>query len=481
MKNPFLILLIVLVGLNLKGYSQNFGLNHQPFSSPQLNYKSTFNQNSFSLALPFNTEETKKVKWYNTGEGRSYLVSGALIGFGLYTYKDEGPLNRKTVKDEINRYLPNFEYHLDDYIQFVPYIAYYALDMVGIESKHTTRRKTSSLLIAGGLTMLTVQGLKYTVQEPRPDGSANNSFPSGHTATAFMGAHLFQKEYGHRSPFYSIGAYILATTTGVLRQLNDRHWISDVAVGAGLGISMTELAYLINKKIYGDREINEYVKHERIINESKPSFIAIKAGYASLTEAKSNEEPGISSEGGYRLSTEGAYFFNKYIGIGAEIGFQSFENKIDNDVEQLFNNLGYDIILQSAGNRMYYGGIYLQMPFGKNSIGTKCIAGSISGPNTNIFIRDQTTTSNETPQELVYAQYSPYTTFSWATGAYYKRILSKNVSLSLFYDYNIADAKYDVTYIDNITQSGVIYTPTETKTVLYDSYAIGLSLDVMLW
>lgn len=71
---------------------------------------------------------------------------------------------------------------------------------------------------------------------PRPDGSNNKSFPSGHTATAFMAATMLHKEYGGRSPWYSIAGYSMATVTGVSRMLNNKHWLSDVLVGAGIGI-----------------------------------------------------------------------------------------------------------------------------------------------------------------------------------------------------------------------------------------------------
>ena len=184
------------------------------------------------------------------------------------------------------------------------------------------------------LNLIVVQGLKYTVKEPRPGNKEENSFPSGHTATAFMGAHFFYKEYAHKSPFYSIAAYVLATMTGVLRQLNDRHWVSDVLVGAGLGISLTEFAYFLNDKWWDDKGIHEIVPIERHINELKPSFIGLKLGFASLIELRDNEEAGMSAQTGFRFSTEGAYFFNEKFGVGGEIGFQSFPNTIDEDIEK---------------------------------------------------------------------------------------------------------------------------------------------------
>ena len=53
---------------------------------------------------------------------------------------------------------------------------------------------------SAGLMAIAVNSLKYTCRVRRPDGSSRNSFPSGHTATAFMTATMLHKEYGHRSP-----------------------------------------------------------------------------------------------------------------------------------------------------------------------------------------------------------------------------------------------------------------------------------------
>ena len=68
---------------------------------------------------------------------------------------------------------------------------------------------------------------------PRPDGSNNKSFPSGHTATAFMAATMLHKEYGPRSPWYSIAGYSMATVTVFRACSTNKHWFSDVLVSGG--------------------------------------------------------------------------------------------------------------------------------------------------------------------------------------------------------------------------------------------------------
>ena len=83
----------------------------------------------------------------------------------------------------------------------------------------------------------------------RPDGSTYNSFPSGHTATAFVGAEFMHQELGWHSPWYSFAGYTMATATGILRIANNRHWLGDVIAGAGIGMLTTKLSYLVAEKI----------------------------------------------------------------------------------------------------------------------------------------------------------------------------------------------------------------------------------------
>lgn len=74
---------------------------------------------------------------------------------------------------------------------------------------------------------------KMYVDEKRPEFAGHNSFPSGHTATAFMGAELVRIEYGG---WYGAAAYTVAGGIGFMRIYNGRHWLHDVVAGAGVGI-----------------------------------------------------------------------------------------------------------------------------------------------------------------------------------------------------------------------------------------------------
>lgn len=110
-----------------------------------------------------------------------------------------------------------------------------------------------------GTTVVT-QGCKYTVRRSRPDGRQRNSFPSGHTATSFLSATMLYKEYQDK-PWIGIAGYGIASATGVMRIIENRHWISDVLAGAGSGILMTELSYCLNDLLFEDRPWNRDTRH----------------------------------------------------------------------------------------------------------------------------------------------------------------------------------------------------------------------------
>ncbi len=85
--------------------------------------------------------------------------------------------------------------------------------------------------LSGGLTFGVVKATKTITGRERPDGSANNSFPSRHSATAFSAAEFLHQEFGYHSIWISIGGYTVATMVGASRIFNDKHWLSDVVAG----------------------------------------------------------------------------------------------------------------------------------------------------------------------------------------------------------------------------------------------------------
>ena len=90
-------------------------------------------------------------------------------------------------------------------------------------------------------------GIVFTTKQltarRRPDGSNRQSFPSGHTATAFVAAEFLHQEYGDKSVWISIGGYGMASLVGIARIYNNKHWVSDVLAGAGTGILSAKFVY----------------------------------------------------------------------------------------------------------------------------------------------------------------------------------------------------------------------------------------------
>ena len=84
------------------------------------------------------------------------------------------------------------------------------------------------------LSQAMVQAVKHTVRRPRPDGSNNASFPSGHSASAFATATVLHRHYGWKigAPAYALGGYI-----ALARMAWNRHHATDVVMGAGFGIA----------------------------------------------------------------------------------------------------------------------------------------------------------------------------------------------------------------------------------------------------
>lgn len=222
-----------------------------------------------------------------------------------------------------NDYASDFHTNIDDCWQLSPVVIMYALKACGVESRSSWGRMMTSDVFAGALTFSSVMLIKNTSHVMRPDGSTDNSFPSGHTATAFMAATMLHKEYGNVSPWISIGGYSLATATGMMRVVNNRHWMSDVLVGAGIGILSTELGYFLADLIFKDKGLNydlAYPKRPSWFENEHPSTFGISMGLSlTLGQFYLDDKTPLSIETGSRVGFEGAYFFNKYVGLGGRI------------------------------------------------------------------------------------------------------------------------------------------------------------------
>ena len=414
--------------------------------------------------------------------------------------KGEKEAFRQNYKNDNTRIrLIKYDFHseIDNYTQFSGIALTAGLKLAGVEGRSSWPRLFASSLASYAVMAGFVNGIKYTASELRPDESTRNSWPSGHTATAFVGATILHKEYGlTRSPWYSIAGYSLATATGVMRVLNNRHWISDVLSGAGIGILSTELAYGICDLLFKQRGLlrNDISIFPDL--SKNPSFFSISMGiglgnkhlnlpafnYGVLSLDDGYEELLVSDplELQFRSATavgaEGAWFFNPYIGVGARLrvkstpinGWSQFANIEQKSMEDIANNPDYknsikyfnldiesDHITEFAAD----AGIYFSLPLSKRfAIGSKLLVGHSVMDDIEIkatFLGDRLDYDGEghfTPlDEVAYCEWEyinvhASNSMKFGTGLSLTYAHKNSFSWRVFCDYDYAKKTYTASY-----------------------------------
>jgi membrane-associated phospholipid phosphatase len=99
--------------------------------------------------------------------------------------------------------------------------------------KEDEQKPTWQFIKTYGSAIIAAQVMKHIVLKPRPDGTDNYSFPSGHTTSAFAGAAFIQRKYGWS---YGIPCYAMASFVGYSRVQAKKHDTWDVLGGATIGI-----------------------------------------------------------------------------------------------------------------------------------------------------------------------------------------------------------------------------------------------------
>ncbi|MBO9672119.1 MAG: phosphatase PAP2 family protein [Sphingobacteriaceae bacterium] len=180
-------------------------------------------------------------------QAATFIVPVVLMGYGFATVYDHGALKQLDVstRAELQEDHPLFAAHVDDYLQLAPAAAVYALNLSGIKGKHNLFDASMLYVTSAAIMGVSTHFVKQGVGRERPDGSGLNSFPSGHTASAFMAAEFLHQEYKDVNPWIGYAGYFVATATGTLRMYNNKHWFSDVVAGAGFGIASTKISYLV--------------------------------------------------------------------------------------------------------------------------------------------------------------------------------------------------------------------------------------------
>lgn len=249
----------------------------------------------------------------------------------------------------------------------------------GVQSRSSWGRMLVSDAFSAILMGSTVNTLKRTTHVERPDGSNKHSFPSGHTATAFMTATMFNKEYGHKSPWVGVGAYGMATATGLMRMANNKHWLSDVLTGAGIGILSTEIGYYLADLIFKEKGMNRFTNEDMFERLDKPSFVSLYLGLnIPLSGYDIDEQTEFSTSSGSAAGMEGAYFFNPYIGAGGRFTVSNTSIIVNKD--QAESNT-FDAI-------SVCGGSYFSYPLSSRwLVGSKLLGGYVYYPQLKLTDR----------------------------------------------------------------------------------------------
>jgi membrane-associated phospholipid phosphatase len=247
--------------INQKAYNEKTNIN---FKTYFILLGSDFKQ---QFTAPFHA--TKK-DWINAG-----IFTAGAIGLG---FVDE-PVQRTALRlrqnnkslQNVSRYVTNFGGLYEAYT--LAALGSYGFIFKKDKIKTTTLLATQAYLTTGALENVfkllsgrqrpSYYDPNAVEQEPKFHGPfykfvsdtggqrTNSSFPSGHTAVAFAAATVFAMEYKDR-PLIPIIAYSAASLIGVSRITENKHWMTDVLVGAVLGL------------LSGRQVVNNYHRYAKI-------------------------------------------------------------------------------------------------------------------------------------------------------------------------------------------------------------------------
>ena len=397
--------------------------------------------------------------------------------------------------------LTHFKTSIDDYTQYFGPALTLGLKLGGMEGRSDWPRFFASAAMGYGIMALLVNTIKYTAKEMRPDGSSANSWPSGHTATSFVGATILHKEYGlTRSPWFSVAGYGIATATGVMRVLNNRHWVSDVLSGAGIGILSGELAYALSDIFFKGKGLrrNDIPGMASVIDH--PSFFSISMGLGlgsrdldfGMKEYGWSDDLHLKFQAATAVGAEGAYFFNPYFGIGGRLRVKSspikgWDKIVDfawEDVASLYDEISQlddedlvdiestiddiDFVIESDHLTEFAGdiGLYFNFPLSNRfALGSKLLVGrsimqelnldaKVAGKEYKEGDEPLKPTGDDYDIEWDYFTLGGNKTWKFGTGISLTYAYKQNFSWKVFLDYDVSRKTYTMDY----NYGGFLYT-----------------------
>lgn len=203
------------------------------------------------------------------------IVPLSLIVAGLYVNYAGGSLGKVQLQDNIQRGL-NFDTRAEDLLQFGPLGVLGFADMIGLKTASNFKRQVKDVALIMVANYIVIKTIKLTTNETRPNGSSH-AFPSGHTSNAFALAGILRHELKGSHPLLSYSGYLFATTTGAFRVLNNKHWVSDVLAGAGIGMLVTDVFY----KIQGNHTTT-HKKEKKVTSIFVPTFKEKTVGISGI-------------------------------------------------------------------------------------------------------------------------------------------------------------------------------------------------------
>ena len=174
-------------------------------------------------------------------EYKAYIVPSVFIGSGLFINTTKSRFSKQNLQQSIQRKYAT-QTKVDNYLPFIPIAQMYGGKMMGLQSKNNYFNQTKNLFFAQLFTSIITHGLKRATNLTRPNG-AKYTFPSGHTSFSFSSASVLFYEYKETNLAYASSGFLSSGATGLLRLSNNKHWVPDVLVGAGIAILVTHLVY----------------------------------------------------------------------------------------------------------------------------------------------------------------------------------------------------------------------------------------------